>query len=515
VPLVGVTVDGGRRQVVRTLESKPRLLFGVAFTLAAAFVLLGPARSPMIWIDEVFYAEAGRSLAAGQFGAPIFGGLRGLDHAFHFQPPGFPLTLAAVYSVAGVSPLSTRLPGMLAFLGLGLAVAALLAQKGAREGLSPLLPVLGASLVWFDPWLLSIARSGRPDMLALLFAFGGVCLVSGRGASKAVGGGALAGLAGLVHPVVGVSAAGLALSQCWRRTKAGLGRAGLVSLGVGVALLPWMLWVLSDLPVWEEQFLGHVAGAATIADSSGENHRPVYVRPFEHLWGYFRVMPATVLLASLVLRPRWLRGVPALVGVLGVVALCLAAAENFSKFATPFLYPLLALGWARALANSEGRRRTGLWAAALLVLANLLALCLLKTGVLVTQWNDRDPARLDALMARHSEPGDVVLVMPETYFAALNSGTAPRYWSPLRGLRVTPSDADRAALYERLRADGPRVLIAGVHEDPPTEFGEPAGACLKLIEEFRAEGASIALTNRPIYGLNVWSVDWDCRPSPP
>ena len=89
----------------------------VVILIALLLGLFGLDRSPPVWADEVFYALPAASLLNdGEFAAPEFGPVRGLDRSFHLQPPVFSLSLVPGFALFGPSAWTTRLPGLLGTL---------------------------------------------------------------------------------------------------------------------------------------------------------------------------------------------------------------------------------------------------------------------------------------------------------------------------------------------------------------------------------------------------------------
>ena len=145
------------------------VLIGIVAT-AAIFVLYGLTRSPVTWVDEVFYAEPARMLASsGSLSSPMFFDIAGLNHNFFLEPPVYFLLMAGVYRVFGFSETVARLGSAIPYIA-GIVAGFFLARSLAnRVGLGRLLSsvagLLAAFLLAFNEMSRSMSQNGQGSHL--------------------------------------------------------------------------------------------------------------------------------------------------------------------------------------------------------------------------------------------------------------------------------------------------------------------------------------------------------------
>lgn len=432
----------------------------VAVVLLVALVLglFGLDRSPPVWADEVFYAlPTAALLDGGGLSAPEFGSVRGLDRAFHLQPPVFSFFLLPGFALFGANPWTTRLPGLLGTLLAAWLCAALLRRSGGRGAL----PALGAAAVLFAPSTQAFARAGRPDGIAMAAMMGGAWLLAGTGPPSWFAAGVVLGLGGLLHPVVGVLAASLLVAVS---VSGGLRRALVVGLGGAFVLALYGLWVITHEPgLWAQQFLPHILGASQHEASAGAGGGSAMLRPFGHLWSLVRTFPLAIPLfvgAGRALRLGAPRRTPA------VWLLCampvLFSAESFVKFLVPFLV------WAGLIGLSDLPNR---WprAARVAVVLVLLQLALVpgaRAVLTATRWKARDYGPVHELIESQVSPGEVVVGPPEAWFAVRDGGARLLYPEPMHRVRFPVNAEDEARWAADLQAAEPRWAVLAPGVDP-------------------------------------------------
>ncbi|MCC7361386.1 MAG: glycosyltransferase family 39 protein [Anaerolineales bacterium] len=225
---------------------------------------------PRAYEDEPWTASTSWTLATrGVFGTPLQGGLFGsARHYFGFMPL-YPVLQAGMFRLAGLGLWQARLTSV--FLGLlVLALTFALGRRlfGAPVGLlavATLLLAHTAGQTIYRPTgilLVDFARFARYDIAVPVFGLS-ACLALGRAgppagrraAGRAALAGALGGLAGLAH-VYGwfwLAALGAALLHFGRRSRSSrwaVQTIGALTLGAGVVLLPYGLYVLRHWSDW-------------------------------------------------------------------------------------------------------------------------------------------------------------------------------------------------------------------------------------------------------------------------
>lgn len=228
--------------------------------------------APPVYEDEPWQASTGWKLAtAGVFGSDLFAGLYDMDRHYYGYLPLHPLLLAAIYRMAGIGLLQTRLEPVALGL-LTLALTATLAQalfRDRRVGLLALILLLLLRLNSAGPFrltgipLLDTARIARYDMTVPVFGLA-AWYVFWRTTARPTGSkrgavfgyllaGLLTALASLGHLYGAFWLPVLLILTLWTPSPGRLRRAIWLLAGF---LIPWLLYlpyVLTDLPAWRAQ----------------------------------------------------------------------------------------------------------------------------------------------------------------------------------------------------------------------------------------------------------------------
>ena len=252
-----------------TLQSRSR-----TYLILLAILLLYWAVSlhqldvtPPVYEDEPWQASTGWKLATdGVFGSDLFSGLYGMESRYYGFLPVFPLLLAGTFRLVGLGLFQARLAAVV----MGLLTLVLTYSLGSRL-FRPSVGLLAVILMLFLR-LTVVSRYQGTGILALDFAriarydavvpvFGLASLHAYRTASLRRGlgwfglAGFLAGLAGLSHLYGVFWLAVLAVLVLWDRD--GWRALLAVGLGFGLAWLPYLAYVLRDLPDWRGQTSGY------------------------------------------------------------------------------------------------------------------------------------------------------------------------------------------------------------------------------------------------------------------
>ena len=229
-------------------------------------------RVPLINPDEAGYAEPAWTLITrGEFGAPMYAGMFGMEHRIYTNWPGRGVTTVLPFLIFGPTLVAARSTSVVMAMLL-----ALLSGRVLRRVLErPLarLDWLALVAVMTSPVVVNAGRFARPEidvatwtmaMVACLEALDGVEAGSRRRA-WAMGAGVCAGLAFLMHQygLVSLGAGLLIVGSPWRsHSGIRLRDAGWMAAGVAVAVSPWVAFILSDLPEFRAQFGAAVANQA-------------------------------------------------------------------------------------------------------------------------------------------------------------------------------------------------------------------------------------------------------------
>ncbi len=237
-----------------------------------ALLLFDLERFPAINPDEPGYAEPAWTLITrGEFGAPMYAGMFGMEHRTYTNWPGRGVATILPYLLLGPTLFSARLVSVATAVLLALLSAILLRR------------VLERPLIWVDwlalvavmmcPVVVSAGRFARPEIDVAAWTMAMILCVQAsstevlghRRRGWAITGGVFTGLAFAMHQY-GLVSLGIGLVMATRLRRGLCGRqiasAAWMLAGTGVALLPWIAFILSDLPEFRLQFGAAVANQA-------------------------------------------------------------------------------------------------------------------------------------------------------------------------------------------------------------------------------------------------------------
>ena len=420
------------------------VLIGIVAT-AAIFVLYGLTRSPVTWVDEVFFAEPARMLASsGSLSSPMFFDIAGLNHYFFYQPPVYFLLMAGVYRVLGFNETVTRLGSAIPYIAGIVAVFFLARSLANRVGLDRLLSsvagLLAAFLLAFNEQSVEMSRSARGDWLAVLLLFLGWLCVSKVAHAPTHGiiwvsaGFVLLLLATLTHPALGGPAAGIIVAVIFCSARLGISRrTALVGAlaSAGLVLLPYGVWSLLHFYEWRSQFLHGI-----IAAGSG-NYGSFLSTQVGNVAEVVKYAPAivAVILLGLAVFP-WRMSPDAAGALIGASAVAAASTDNYMKFL--FLISLVpAVVGIILLSTKVGKSYRQLTVAlVLLALLNGFAFPVLRAYEIHQFYRQRDPMLVTKNIERFVPRGAHLMGIPGVYFAAISDGAEFRQFQLLYGVRL-------------------------------------------------------------------------------
>ncbi len=229
-------------------------------------------RVPLINPDEAGYAEPAWTLITrGEFGAPMYAGMFGMEHRIYTNWPGRGVMTVLPFLIFGPTLVSARSVSVVMAM-----VLALLAGRVLRRVLErPLagLDWLALVAVMSSPVVVNAGRFARPEIDVAAWTMGMVACLEARDRVEAgsrrcawgMGAGVCAGLGFLMHQYGSVSlVAGLLIVGSPWRSHSGMRMrdAGWMVAGIAVAVIPWVAFILSDLPEFRAQFGAAVANQA-------------------------------------------------------------------------------------------------------------------------------------------------------------------------------------------------------------------------------------------------------------
>ncbi len=237
----------------------PWLLAGVVLGL---FLVTGLQRLdavPQVYEDEPWQAStAYELLTTGRFGSELFAGFFNMDQRYYGFMPLHPMLMAAVFKVIGVGLAQARTETVL-LTAITLALTFTLALRLFRDAwigalaMALLIGVRWTGLTYVQLTgipLVDFARIARYDPLVPVI---GLLALHVYLSQHNLAAGVLAGLAGLAHVYGLFFVPALILLTLWDRRP----KRATISIALGAVLpwLPYMAYVLQDLPDWRGQTL--------------------------------------------------------------------------------------------------------------------------------------------------------------------------------------------------------------------------------------------------------------------
>jgi len=495
--------------------AEPRDLLWPVLAGALCLGVIGLDRSPITWIDEVFYVDPARALAAtGSLTSPIFAGVRGLDRHFFLQPPVSFFARALVFLFFGFGKWQARLPGLLEYAAC-IALVYELVSRAARPTSARRWLAAGAALLYAcDAGVIQSARSGRPDQLAAGLLLGSALLLvhdlaSSRGRTSArFWAGLLAGLASMTHAsLLAVLPGALAASALGAATpRQRLRWAVACSFGCSLPLAGWGIQILQLPEVWREQFLAHAQATAL-----GAGHIDRLAGLLEQL-RYFRASPLILMgmLAVFVLGARRLQGPARILGVYALSSCLLVfSQEAFFALTVGLFYSAALLGLDALLASGALRLQTRpARVAIVLMVLSCVPIPLIRCGTVLAQWSARSEEPVRALVREHVPKGASIAGVAQGYFAAAENGNPYYYLDPLSGLRIPATQADVAVFASAMARLRPQyVLSEGGHPTVHVE-GLPAGSIYEKIAEYHSPAPRLQFLRGNLYSVTLWKIDY-------
>lgn len=221
---------------------------------------------PRVYEDEPWQASTGIKLAReGVFASDLFEGLWGMEEHYYGFLPVYPAALALVYLIADVGLFQTRWVGIVC----GVLILALTFSLARRIWHDPRIGVLALVLLMAVHWFgetklhptgilfLDATRIARYDVLVPVFGLLAIhAFLSARSVPNRLWylvAGLLVGFGGLTHLYGLFLLPILMLLVVWERKPGWLFEQGLLLSGVVVVWLPYIAYVLADLPAWQMQ----------------------------------------------------------------------------------------------------------------------------------------------------------------------------------------------------------------------------------------------------------------------
>lgn len=456
----------------------------ICLYVAVHLATLATGRLP--WFDDTFFSSVADSLVRmGELrlrAAPLW-----LDKPVYLYGPVYFVALGAVFAPFGVGIVQARLLGLLC--GFGIVVVCYFILRKAR--VTPRLALLISAALAIDPTFHQNIHSGRMDSMATCFLLLGFYLLLGDryGRStnwRTVASAIAASLGVLATPRPGylLIPMGLLLLSRWIRRRDRQAAVQMVLWGTVCLLLlgAWIGYAFGSIPAMLEYYAGFSEDYASGGFGIRAVHAPLLV-------------PLGVLLAAaLVVQPRILLHDVVIFTLTGIVGFYVFVKDKgtfgglYSFFMVPLAY--LAIGFLLSrVAEAMGRTKVTRWAqiAALgLLFAFNGSILVARMTLEYLQREARNPATVDALVARLVPPGSRVVGDDKFYFAVRRAGSdfqyaqrggtvdeRVRYHRDHYGFQyLITSEGDTSELLQAYRREVPLVEIATISSPPDGELAK-------------------------------------------
>ena len=242
------------------------LLVSLLFIVATSFAIFGIDRSPITWVDEVFYAEPARQVYLnGSLVSPIFFNVRELDSGFFLHPPVYFLIQSGIFYIFGFSQMAARLPSVFYYLiSIALVYLTILNLLESRRD-SSVWALLGSSFFAFDNTIIQEVRSGRSGGLAILLMLLSFFVLNKKDWNLHVRiflSSFFGGIASLTHPAVCFLIFGYFLNILFNKNYNNRMKILIIfCFSCSIVFIPYLVYILVNFDSWQSQFLAHSAGS--------------------------------------------------------------------------------------------------------------------------------------------------------------------------------------------------------------------------------------------------------------
>ena len=406
---------------------------------------------PLVTTDETFLSDAAHQFVThGIFRSDLLRMNIGFDGPYFWHPPGFSVTQALIYEIAGFGIWQTRLA---AIIFGGLVCGALYRTVEIITGDRRIALAAGCLPIFWVSFLLT-ARTARMDCAAIFFMLVAtiftVQMVKGKpSGATAFAAGFSIGLAGIFHSIAVTWAASLILAftfETYRTPR----YVFLMVLGAAILPAAWLVSAAFHYDAFDAQFLfqlsGRTASLGLLDRVAGDIAR------YEHEFARWPAALALLLFMACIGACITERRPPfrmLLTTTIGAALLNIAIAGKGSGFYQLYiLFPLVlvcAVVWRNALDGTMTNRMrllgTALYFAMIL---NAAAVAYIPRAVaLLMQARERDYALQFGALTSRLKPGDQVWGTAVSWFAVLPAGArldAKPEYVPLRW-RTAPDPA--------------------------------------------------------------------------
>jgi hypothetical protein len=369
---------------------------------------------------------------------------------------------------------------------------------------------LGSAFFAFDNTIIAEARSGRSGSFSILLMLFSFYILNKRDlntyiavfASTLVG-----GIASLTHPASSFLIVGYFLNILCNRSFNGFRLKLLIvfSIALLICLVPYGLDVALNFSAWQNQFLAH-----TFA-STGGLHDGKLQSLLRNFIDEFKLKPfALILILISMFSFNEKEFDSALLPLSGLILLAFTSTESFYKFILPIAYinAFALLPFSKDRFFSNGIRRFALIALTAASFINYTAFPSLRVFVIYSQWELRDPSKVNKILEQYIPEKSKVLSIPLTYYASISRNIDFKYPSTLYGLRIKRTDQDLMLFRSAVRNYKPNFLILDSAVNPVSEYGNLLTASYNRLFRYRADIKSNLNQGIVPVDFSIWEVQY-------
>jgi hypothetical protein len=501
---------------IRFLEKYEILLVAAMLGMGAVFVGFGIGRSPLTWVDEVFYAEPARQLYLnGVLASPIFFDLRNLDQNFFLHPPLYFVVQSLWFHIFGFSQHAVRVPSVIYYLASILLVYGIMKNVLRSRPDWRIWALLASIFFACDKAIIHEIRSGRSGGLAILLVLASVYVLNRNNVSiyRAVFFSTILGCAALLtHLLAGFLMAGYVLNILFNKEFNNIRlKIGTVFLAaVLICITPYIVYVAPNYAIWKNQLPAHCVGARAmtgileIAAAIFNN----FILEFKY--EPFFIMIALISIYSSIFLLKKIASKPILFSLCGFGIILFITSQSFYKFIMPLVYIniFVILAYTRERISNNHIARNCFNGIIILGAVNILTLPALQTSLIYSQWKQSDPSEIERLIRTYVPDNSKILSVPISYYTCNKANISFRYPLPFQGVMIGPNQEDVNRFQKAVRSYNPEFLILKNRMDPNVYFAFLEDAHFISLFQYTVDLRSWVDPYSGTVNFTIWKIEY-------
>lgn len=446
--------------------------------MGAVFVGFGIGRSPLTWVDEVFYAEPARQLYLnGVLASPIFFDLRNLDQNFFLHPPLYFDVQSLWFHIFGFSQHAVRVPSIIYYLASILLVYGIMKNVLRSRPDWRIWALLACFFFACDKAIILEIRSGRSGGLAILLVLASVYVLNRNNLSiyRAIFFSTILGCAALLtHLLAGFLMAGYVLNILFNKEFNHIRlKTGTVFLvAIAICITPYIIYIANNYDIWKNQLLAHCVGARGITgiDQTASAISNNFILEFKY--EPFFILIALISIYSSIFLLKKIVSRPILFSLCGMGIILFITSQSFYRFMMPLVYinlfVILAYTMERLSANNIARNCLN--GIIILGAINILIFPVLHISTIYSQWKRSDPSEIERIIRTYVPDHSKILSVAISYYTCNRANISFKYPMPFYGVMIRPDQEDLNRFQKAVRSYNPEFLILKNRMDPNVDF---------------------------------------------